>query len=103
VVAPTEQSQFNRQLEEISFDCQLERPLGEAAMAIIKETKQTCEAFGLDSEYVFTNTNGAPISGWSKATTRLDRYMRAELAELSNDERAAQVVKGILVPQAQRQ
>jgi integrase len=71
-----------------------EVPLCESAMAIIEKTKQICEDLRLDSPFIFTNTGETPASGWSKASVRLDRYIRARLAGLSDEERAVLVLKG---------
>jgi integrase len=73
-----------------------EVPLSDSAMAIIEDTRRVCEALSMKSDYLFTNTGNTSISGWSKASKRLDRYMRAELAALSPQEREALVMKGKL-------
>jgi integrase len=80
-----------------------EIPLSDSAMTIIKETKQICEELRLGSEYIFTNTGETPVSGWSKAAVRLDRYIRVLLSELSNEERAVLVLKGKISAELKRQ
>ena len=68
-------------------------------MAILEELRGICETLRLESEFVFTNTGKTPISGWAKAGPRLDRHIRAYLAELLEEERAALIVKGRVSPE----
>lgn len=73
-----------------------EVPLSDQALEILSDVRATVDALRLKSDFVFTSTGETPISGWSKASGRLDRHMRALLAGLSPDERKALAFKGPL-------
>ena len=71
-----------------------EVPLSESALSILEETQEVCRALRIKSDYIFTDTGRTPVSGWSKAGPRLDRYIRAALAGLSEDERKVLTFQG---------
>ena len=71
-----------------------EVPLSEAAISILNDVRETCKVLRLESDFVFTNTGKTPISGWSKAGPRIDRYIRVHLSGLSDEEKEALFFKG---------
>ena len=75
-----------------------EVPLSEVALDVLAEVNRAYKIQGVKSEYIFTTNGGSPISGWSKAGPRLDRYNRAYLAGLSQEEKSTVALKGKLRP-----
>jgi len=90
LIIPTSRNKNRKGIHEV--------PLSEASLSILQKIKDDCRDLGLVSDYVFTSTVKNPVSGWSRIRDRLDRGMRIQIADLTQEQQSVITFKGKLNP-----